>query len=392
MLVEVCFLGGARYSEPLDATSEKKFRALAALGHIFVIGFSKDAKPRRFTQHAHFYLLPYLPIPIVRYFLMFTFGPILALWCILRHKVSVLVAQSPYEGFAAALAKIIGGFLGRQVVLIMESHGDFEISLFLQRRILLPKVYRFLMRQTAHFALNHADLLRAVSNSTRAQLQKRASDKPLFQFMAWTDINVFFEAGRDEVYRQDILYAGVLIPIKGIHHLLNSFARIALDFPAVRLILIGREEKKAYAAQLKGQVERLGLNGRVQFVGEVPQTELAQWMQRSIVFVLPSLSEALGRVVVEAMATGTPVIGSRVGGIPEMVQDGINGFLFLPGDEVSLAERLRWVFEHPTEVREMGCRARTFAQRFFSTEAHVHGYLQVFQKAQAILETDGTSQ
>ncbi len=134
----VCFLGGARYSQPLDATSEKKFRSLAALGQMFVIGFSTDAKPRHFTEHASFYLLPCLPVPLLRYLLMFTGGPILAMWCILRHDVRVLVAQSPYEGFAAAWAKLLARFFGRRVALVVESHGDFEVSLFLQRRVLLP--------------------------------------------------------------------------------------------------------------------------------------------------------------------------------------------------------------------------------------------------------------
>ena len=52
--MKVCFLGGARYSQPLDAASEKKWRLLSGLGEMFVIGFSQDIRPRRFTQHAHF--------------------------------------------------------------------------------------------------------------------------------------------------------------------------------------------------------------------------------------------------------------------------------------------------------------------------------------------------
>jgi len=141
---------------------------------------------------------------------------------------------------------------------------------------------------------------------------------------------------------------------------------------------------------LKEQVGRFGLDGRVQFVGEIPQAELAAWMQRACVFVLPSISEGLGRVVVEAMATSTPPIGSNVGGIPEMIEDDATGFLVQPGDELMLAERLHWIFEHPDEACEMGRRARVFAERFFSTESYVRGYKQVFEAAQVLLtERDG---
>ena len=144
-------------------------------------------------------------------------------------------------------------------------------------------------------------------------------------------------------------------------------------------------ENKQYAAGLEEQVRRHGLNGRVKFVGRVSQAELAVWMTEARVFVLPSISEGLGRVVVEAMATGTLVIGSQVGGIPEIVEDGVTGFLVQPGDETRLAERLRWVLEHPDEGQEMGRRARAFAESFFSTEAYTAGYQRVFELAQALL-------
>jgi glycosyltransferase involved in cell wall biosynthesis len=203
----------------------------------------------------------------------------------------------------------------------------------------------------------------------------------------WTDIDTFLRAGSSNEERPclNILYTGVLIPRKGVHHLFNAFAGIAKDFPQTLLVIVGHEENRTYAAELREQSRLLGLDGQVQFVGEVSQVELATWMCRACVFVLPSLSEGLGRVVVEAMATGTPVIGSHVGGIPEMVEDGTTGFLVPPGDEVALAERLRWVLEHPDETREMGRRARAFAECFFSTEAYVQGYRQIFEASLTLL-------
>src|SRR5215467_6607653 len=109
--MKTCFLGAARYHQPLDSTNEKKFRALRALGEFFVIGFSQDLRPRCFTEHAHFYLLPQLPLAILRYAEMVVVGLCLACWLICRHSVQVVVAQSPYEGFTTSLAKkIANGF------------------------------------------------------------------------------------------------------------------------------------------------------------------------------------------------------------------------------------------------------------------------------------------
>ena len=388
MTTKVAFLGGARYSQPLDATSEKKLRLLSELGEMFVIGFSQDLRPRRLTQHAHFYLLPKFPLPVLRYLAMFIVGPALTLWLILRHGVRILVAQSPYEGFAAAVAKVLARLVGLKVVLIVENHGDFEVSLFLQRRVRCQSLYRWLMRRTARFALQHADLLRAVSNSTRKQLEIWSPGKPVVQFPAWTDIEVFLKAGEGDGAREPlILYAGVLIPGKGVHHLLRAFAKVAQEFPEAWMEIVGRDENPEYAEELHQEVLRLGLNGRVSFVGEVPQVELANRMRRACVFVLPSRSEGLGRVVAEAMATGTPVIGSRVGGIPEMIRDGLTGLLVPPGDEEALAERLRWVLEHPQEAEAMGHRAREFARSFFSPEAYLAGYRRLLEMAEEVLKS-----
>ena len=386
-LHKICFIGGTRYGQPLDVTSAKKFWALKPLGELFVIGFSQDLRPRRFTQQAHFYLLPKLPLAVLRYIELSILGLLLACWLIFRHRIQVLVAQSPYEGFAAVLVKKIAGWLGYRVVLVVESHGDFEESLFLQHRILLPGIYRFLMCCATRFVLHRADLLRAVSNSTQQQLERWVPGKPTVQFPTWTDIDVFLQAGVSEKERscQNILYASVLIPRKGVHHLINAFAPIAKEFPQAKLVIVGREENKIYAAELKEQVRRLGLGGRAQFLREVPQVELAARMRGAHMFVLPTYSEGLPRIVFEAMAVGLPIVASEVSGIPEIVQNGLTGLLIQPGDESALAEKIRWILEHPDEACEMGRHAHTFAERFFSTEAYIRGYRQILEAAQALL-------
>lgn len=382
MAVKVCFLGGARYGRPLDATSEPKFRAMSSLAELFVIGFSQDLRLRMFTEHARFYLLPALPLHVLRYLEIFVLGQILIFWLIVRHRVQVVVAQSPYEGFAAALALKCAGWLGYQMRLVVEVHGDFERSLFLYRRIRFRGLYRFLMNHVALYSFKQANLLRAISDSTKEQLLRWAPEKTIVQFPAWTDIDTFLQAGRTKKdVTQSVIYAGVLNPIKGIHHLINAFSLVAGQCPSAQLLIVGNDENKSYCATLMKQIKTLDLQVRVRILGVVPQSELALWMANSSVLVLPSLSEGLPRVIIEAMATGTPVIASRVGGIPELVEDGIRGFLIPPGDENSLSQKIRWVLENPDKGRAMGDCARTFAEQLFSTESYVKGYRQIFEMA-----------
>jgi glycosyltransferase involved in cell wall biosynthesis len=242
------------------------------------------------------------------------------------------------------------------------------------------------MRLVADFTFKQADVFRTISESTRRQLENRATGRPIVQFPAWTDMDAFLAVGADrDVRNQDILYTGVLIPRKGVHHLIDAFATIAGDFPQARLLLVGHEENKTYAGELKEQVRRLGLNGRVQFIDAMPQIELAIWMRRASVFVLPSVSEGLGRVVFEAMAIGTPVIGTRVGGIPDMIEDGVNGLLVPPGDPVSLGQKIRWLLDHPWEAQAIGQRAHTAAEQIFSTNSYIGGYRELFTLAQGLV-------
>jgi hypothetical protein len=124
MSIKVCFLGSARYTRPLDQTAEKKFRAISSLGEVFVVGFSSDLQPLMFTEHAHFYLLPKLPLPMLRYVELLVAGQLLILWLIFRHRIQVVIAQSPYEGFVAALAIKFAAWFGYKVGLAVEVHGE----------------------------------------------------------------------------------------------------------------------------------------------------------------------------------------------------------------------------------------------------------------------------
>ncbi|HXQ37671.1 MAG TPA: glycosyltransferase family 4 protein, partial [Anaerolineales bacterium] len=182
-----------------------------------------------------------------------------------------------------------------------------------------------------------------------------------------------------ELITEDIIYAGTLIPRKGVHHLINAFAQINQEFPQSHLVLIGEAENKTYATALKQQSRDLGLEDRVDFVGKISQVELATRMRKSHVFVLPTYSEGLPRVVFEAMAVGLPVIASAVSGIPEIVEDGKEGFLIEPGDEKLLSDRMRWLLLHPDAARGMGRQGQRLIEKLFSSTLYVEGYRQIFE-------------
>jgi glycosyltransferase involved in cell wall biosynthesis len=381
--MHVCWLGNHRYTQPLNPTDEKKWRLLSGLNvEIDVVAFSAGIRPRLFTQHAHFYLLPELPTAILRYAEMFLLTPILLLWLIFRHETQIIIAQSPFEGAIGALAKNVARAFGRQAKLVIESHGDFEGSLFKQRQITLSDLYRRLMNASAGYAFRHADALRAVSSTTRAQLERWSPGKPLEQFITWTDFSIFSETHREKKPSQthNVIYAGVLTPLKAVHVLIEAFGRVQIDFPDAHLDVVGKAEDRNYATELERRVSWQNLESKVHFLGAVNQRDLAQRIAKARVLVLPSTTEGLPRVLVEAMLCGTPVIATNVGGIPDIMQEGINGYLIPSNDVDALTERLRSVLGDP-EIDLMAEGARAFAERFFSENAYVEGYRRLIEAA-----------
>ena len=375
----VCWISSARYSDPLDAASVLKWQLLSGLHEyeIRILGFSTSLRPRRFTQSVDFYLLPQAPLSLLRYLTMFGLAPLILLYLILWQRGAIIVAQSPFEGAIAALVKIVAGVLGRRPSLIVENHNNFEEDVFLQRKIPLKSLYRWLMLAAARFAFRHADAVRVISSSTAERARHYAPHRPQVRFMTWSDTDIFrnFMRHMPVSEAKDIVFAGVLTPGKGVHHLLSAFH--ALDEPGTELHLVGQARNRDYAAALQTQAMELGIGERVHFVGAVPQADLAAYFASARVMVLPSLSEGLGRVVVEAMLLGTPVIGSRVGGIPDLIRDGENGYLVEPGDEGELTTALRRIYE--IDVEAMGEKARAFAEAFFSPQKYVDGYRELFE-------------
>lgn len=154
---------------------------------------------------------------------------------------------------------------------------------------------------------------------------------------------------------------GRLTPVKGIPCLLQA-ARILLHQGAnVKVLIVG---DGGIRKDLERQTYDLDITDNVVFLGHREDTD--ELLQALDIFVLPSLSEGIPMALLEAMAASLAVVASRVGGIPEIIEDGFQGFLVEPMDVDSLAERCRRLIESPEIARKMGEQARKRVERDFS--------------------------
>lgn len=154
-----------------------------------------------------------------------------------------------------------------------------------------------------------------------------------------------------------LLYLGRLDPRKGIDLLLRSLQRS--KYPDVELIVGGTGR---HAARLQRLVTEAGITNQVRFLGHVPEAELPDLYSAADLVVLPSRYEGYGLVLLEAMACGTPVIGTDAGGIPQVIDDGETGFV-VERDETALANAIDAVRAEPQRIQALGDAARAAAQR-----------------------------
>lgn len=184
-----------------------------------------------------------------------------------------------------------------------------------------------------------------------------------------------------------ILYTGILVIPKGVHHLLRAFASIAAQYPQMRLVFVGSGPQ---AAALEELAEELGVAGRVILAGYRPDDELPDWYAACDVFALPSESEGLSISILEAMASGRPVVTTYPQvGEHDAVEPGINGLLCHYGDVEELAAALRTLLHSPEGVQDMGAAARRKAERCFSWSVIARQVVGVYR--QIVAEMEGAS-
>ena len=163
-------------------------------------------------------------------------------------------------------------------------------------------------------------------------------------------------------------------PLKRLGDVVRIFARVAERLDA-RLVLVGDGPEFGRTQAL---VDELGIADRVRFVGVVD--EVASLLAGADLLLLPSETESFGLVALEAMASGVPVVASRVGGLPEVVEHGVSGFLAPVGDVKAMADHALAILSDCATQKRFGRAARERAVRLFDWHAVVPLYEEIYQR------------
>lgn len=239
--------------------------------------------------------------------------------------------------------------------------------------------------------LERSNRLIAVSDFTRRELLQyyKVKEAKIHVIHNGVDVNKFkpetdkLKAKKELGFNLEdkaILSVGRLYARKGLFALIESMALVTRKFRNAKLIIAGKglsDEMK----KLVSYATKLGVKDKIVFTGYFPDKKLPRLYQAADVFAFSTFYENLPFAVLEALSTGLPVVTTNVGGIPEMIEDGKNGFLVEPANSRGLANRILFYLEHPTTASEMAFLARENIENHFDWRLIVEKVVKVYDEA-----------
>lgn len=284
-----------------------------------------------------------------------------------------VIAHDPHK------SGLIGAFVASAVKapLIVEVNGVYgKLQTYNRvRSSVRVRLKIHIMKLVARFVFRRAAAVRLLFPSQLTGFVSVPKNAVVRIFFDLPSLDRFHNAGEDAT----VLFVGYPFLTKGVDILIRAFELVSADFPEWNLLLIGHE--------LEESARQYTVNPRVHVLRAMPNIEVATYVNRAGIFVLPSRSEAMGRVLLEAAAAGKVRVGTRIDGIPSVISDGKDGLLFDNEDYEDLAAKLRILMASASLRRSMGDAARRRADSEFSAKSyvsHMRGLVRAAFEAQSL--------
>jgi N-acetyl-alpha-D-glucosaminyl L-malate synthase BshA len=240
-------------------------------------------------------------------------------------------------------------------------------------------------REVVAFSIERSSGVTAVSESLRAETSRALGIRQDVRVIPnFLDCDVY-RRRNERAFREHIcpasgcgavvLHVSNFRPVKRVGTVLEIFKRVHGEIPGARLVLVGSGPERA---DLERRVFDEQLSEWVEFVGEQP--DIVPWLSAADLFLLPSSQESFGMAALEAMACEVPVIASRVGGLPEVIDDGVTGFLVPPHDVDAMADRALAVLRDGELRRRVGAAAAERVRSRFCEQTIVPRYEQLYEE------------
>jgi glycosyltransferase involved in cell wall biosynthesis len=324
-----------------------------------------------------------------------------------RSMDGIEIIELPFIAFPPPLHLIYHGLFLNEIIRNLESSYDvihLHTPLVPKVRSFLPKiasVHSLWLEETKHFSdskdlyslavrmfkipvvasekstLKQSDKVIVYPENRETLLQMYKSKNSSIKTINGMISSLPISTGNENKKIYDVIFVGRLNPRKGAKELLEAASVVTKKIPSASFLIIGDGISRKW---MEMEVQKKNIRRNFTFLGFLPHTKVVTFLNISRISIVPSRYEPFGLVTGEAMASGLPVVGTKVSGTKNLVMNGGTGYLVDVNDYKSLANRLIFLIQNPERASQMGDRGRKRIKKYFSEKIVTDQFVSVYRK------------
>ncbi len=369
MMNKVLFISPTVYSNPITKDIQKKFQSLSKVCNPTVFAFSEEKfnsvvegvetifnkkNKNRFFNYLKIIFLFFFEIPKI----------------VKDQNIEIVCLQDPITGFFTIFSLKIRKL---PVKIVVETHGDFINTIGLEKNLLIPKFYTLIFSYLAKYSIKNADLIRSISDFTEKQALNFGYKGLFVRFPAWINIDNYLNADTKRLSTGTfkIIFVGSVTERKNPKIIIESLETIDED---ISLEIIGQTPNLKYLKELNKLIASSKHAKSITMTPFIKAEELILKYSSANLFILPSKSEGLGRVIIEAQSTACPVLVSSNTGMTDLIIENETGYIFENNNKNDLTKKIQYIIDNYESALQIGLNSKDFVKENQSVTNFEFGY------------------
>lgn len=370
---KVLFVAPTKYKYPINEDLKSKFVILSEICKPFIFAFS-DKKKTTTVGNTNLILNKKLNNRLLNYLKIIYLFAFIVPKKIKQYQIDIVCLQDPVTSYFAIKSLKLRN---SKVKIILESHGDFIETIALEKKLLVPSIYKILFKLFSSYSVKNADQIRSISSFTEEQVKAYGYQGNFVRFPAWINLDKFLNAKvtRDSNNDFKIIFVGSVTDRKNPELIVKAISAIDGE---ISLEIIGPTPNKSYLNKLKESIHNSQHKENILLTPFTALDELIKKYSNANLFILASKSEGLGRVVIEAQATACPVLVSSNTGAVDLIIDNETGYIFENNNLNDLKDKIKNIIDNQLYSVQVGVNGKSFVTQNHTIENFKFGYKKLF--------------
>ena len=370
---KVLFVAPTKYKYPINEDLKSKFVILSEICKPFIFAFS-DKKKTTTVGNTNLILNKKLNNRLLNYLKIIYLFAFIVPKKIKQYQIDIVCLQDPVTSYFAIKSLKLRN---SKVKIVLESHGDFIETIALEKKLLVPSIYKILFKLFSSYSVKNADQIRSISSFTEEQVKAYGYQGNFVRFPAWINLDKFLNAKvtRDSNNDFKIIFVGSVTDRKNPELIVKAISAIDGE---ISLEIIGPTPNKSYLNKLKESIHNSQHKENILLTPFTALDELIQKYSNANLFILASKSEGLGRVVIEAQATACPVLVSSNTGAVDLIIDNETGYIFENDNLNDLKDKIKNIIDNQLYSVQVGVNGKSFVTQNHTIENFKFGYKKLF--------------